>query len=215
MAQEQLLLARGVPKLLIITLGRREILKSLNTDNRADAEALHLQHVATWKATFAELSRPDQKVPPPQRRTEAEAQAFARQFFRRAKEDFGRSKTSPAELNEYEREVVAEDLQDQLAVLSSWSNPDTHFWVEKASKSVVDSKVTLPAAGQAGQNLSEFVRIHAAGFDRTGVIGSLDARYFPVLSALRGNFTQSGVVSLTVYCATYCFAELFCAISLF
>ena len=147
-----------VPKSLTITVGRREILKSLGTDNRADAEALHSQHVAIWKATFVELSRPNPKVPPPHRITEADAEALARQFFSRAKQAFDRAKVSPAELNDTQRELLAEDLQNQLATLSSWNNPDTHLWVEEASKLVVDSDVILPAAEQAGQNLSEYMR---------------------------------------------------------
>ncbi len=147
-----------VPKSLILSLGRREILKSLGTDNRADAEVLHLQHVAKWKATFVELSRPNPKAPPPHRITDAEAEALARQFFSRAKEDFDRVTTSPAELDEYQRQVVAEDLQTQLATLSSWKNPDTHMWVEEAFKSVDNSEVKLPAAEPAGQRLSEYMR---------------------------------------------------------
>ncbi len=147
-----------VPKPLQSAFGCAQKWTSLQTTDRDEAEALHLQNVAQWKAAFVEFSRPNQNAPRPHRITDAEAEALARQFFTRAKADLDRAITSPAELGDYQRELVAEDLQTQLATLGSWNNPDTHMWVEEASKSLHDSTDTLPARGDAGQHLSEYMR---------------------------------------------------------
>jgi integrase len=147
-----------VPKPLILAFGRDQIWKSLATSDRTEAEALHLQHVAKWKAAFVEASRADDIISRSHRITDAEAEALARQFFTRSKAQFDRAAVTAAELDDHQREAVAEDLQTQIAALGTWSNPDTHLWVEDAAKSVLGSNGTLPAAGHAGQIFSEYMR---------------------------------------------------------
>lgn len=147
-----------VPKSLVLAFGRDQIWKSLGTSDRTEAEALHLQHVAKWKAAFIEASRTGENIPRSHRITDAEAEALARQFFVRTKANFDRAAVTAAELDEHQREAVAEDLQSQIATLGSWGSPDTHLWVEDAAKSVLGGNGTLPAAGHPGQIFSEYMR---------------------------------------------------------
>ncbi len=147
-----------VPKQLNSAFGRDQIWKSLGTCDRSEAEALHLQHVAKWKAAFVEASRSEETIPRSHCITDAEAEALARRFFARTKSNLDRAAFTGAELDIHEREAVAEDLQTQIAILGSWNNPDTHIWVEDAAKSVLGETALLPAAGPTGQNLSEYMR---------------------------------------------------------
>ncbi|WP_156500329.1 DUF6538 domain-containing protein [Croceicoccus bisphenolivorans] len=124
-----------VPTALVPKFGRREILKSLKTKDRREAEALHLKEAADWTAAFVEAERelqPDEIAQPSENHlSEAEVAALARKFFQRRKTELDyrqRSSADPAD----ERDAATEDLQWEMSALQSWNDPDAHRLVGEA-----------------------------------------------------------------------------------
>ena len=142
-----------VPNELIARFGRKEIWKSLCTSNRNEAEALQLREAANWKAAFVEASRDIKRRSRARPSTfdravisDNEAAALARRFFHRAQASLDLTQQSPAEFDEYERHQIAQDLNTQIATLSSWSHPDAHLWVGDAQKEVLELAGLPPEA---------------------------------------------------------------------
>ncbi len=143
----------GVPKELFSRFGRREIWKSLGTSNKAEAEALHLREVANWKAAFIEARRDTKRRSRANPSTfdrpvisDVDAATLARRFFHRAQASLDLAQQSPAEFDAYERQQIAQDLNTQIATLSSWSHPDAHLWVGDAQKEVLELAGLPPEA---------------------------------------------------------------------
>ena len=154
-----------VPKALVPKFNKTQIWKSLGTSDRDEAEALHLKEAANWKAAFVEAARMGAHGKPTKPSlaervlTEADAARLARQFFDRRRTDLDRNPLSSADLDEAQREQMAEGLHMQLASLSSWRNPDAHLFVGEAVGQVL-AGTGLPHVHDtaSAQLLSEYLR---------------------------------------------------------
>lgn len=154
-----------VPKALVAKFGRSQIWRSLGTSDRDEAEALHLKEAAKWKAAFVEETRTGgrRKAATPllaeRVLTDADAARLARQFFDRGRTDLDRNPLSSADLDEAQREHMAEGLHLQLASLSSWRNPDAHLLVGEAVAQVL-AGTGLPVVHDtaSAQLLAEYLR---------------------------------------------------------
>jgi integrase len=154
-----------VPKTLIARFGRKQIWKSLATSDKDEAEALHLKEAAYWKAAFVEAGKPE-----PQRKsakpagadavlTDADAARLSRRFFDRARAKLDSTPVSSADLDDWERERLVEDLQTQLSSLSSWRHPDAHLHVgEAAAQALEGSGVALGWNTASSELLVEYLR---------------------------------------------------------
>ena len=154
-----------VPKALVAKFGRTQIWKSLGTSNRDEAEALHLKEGAKWKAAFVETAqmdvreRPSKPLMAERVLTEADAARLARQFFDRGRTDLDRNPFSPADLDENQREHLAEGLHMQLASLSSWRSPDAHLYVGDAlDQALVGTGLSHIPNTASTQLLAEYLR---------------------------------------------------------
>ncbi len=131
-----------VPKALVSHFGRHEVLKSLRTTKRRDAEALHLEHAAYWAAAFAEAqSNLENQGNGPQsgQHLDTEAvSALARRFFVRRMNELTLRARGPADFDD-EKVAAAEDLQWELSTLQSWKNPETSRLVEDAQKEALET----------------------------------------------------------------------------
>lgn len=159
-----------VPKDLLSSFDRDQIWESLGTADRREAEVLHLQKSAYWKAAFIEARK---SLPGPSDGTNASASCedkplplsqtdiarLARTFFVRRKSSLDEREITSAELAEEEREAVESDLQQQLSTLATWQNPDTHHWVGKAEAEALEVVgLSPPIDPVASQRLSELLR---------------------------------------------------------
>lgn len=146
-----------VPSALVQHFGRKQIWKSLGTSRRSTAEALHLREASHWAAAFAEAEQGSSVNPAPATAySDEEVARLAREFFARSKATLDLRSTSPAELDDLDREHVRTDLHQQLAILSNWRNPDAHLLVGQAAVEPLGS-----GKGENGINdprLSDLVR---------------------------------------------------------
>jgi integrase len=154
-----------VPKTLILRFGRKQIWKSLGTSDKDEAEALHLKEAAYWKAAFVEAGKPE-----PRRKsskpasadavlTDADAARLSRRFFDRARAKLDNNPVSSADLDDWERARLVEDLQTQLSSLSSWRHPDAHMHVgEAAAQALEGSGVAVGWNTASSERLAEYLR---------------------------------------------------------
>ncbi|MCH8614869.1 hypothetical protein LZ016_01945 [Sphingomonas sp. SM33] len=147
-----------VPTALVARFGRKQIWKSLGTSRRSDAEALHLREAGRWAAAFAEAQRAA-VVPSPAASalSDDEVAALARRFFARSKAALDLRSASPAALDDDERELVREDLQQQLGILATWQNPDVHLLVGQAAREALTGASNEPRL-LVDERLAELVR---------------------------------------------------------
>ncbi len=151
-----------VPKALVPHFGRSEILKSLRTTHRSEAEAAHLEHAAQWAAAFAEVERNSQShdnTPSPGRHLDNdEVAALARSFFLRRMIDLENRARGPADA-EAEKAAATNDLQWELSTLQSWDNPEASRLVEEAKQEALQE---IGGEGQidgrAADLLAELIR---------------------------------------------------------
>ncbi|RVQ68949.1 site-specific integrase [Croceicoccus ponticola] len=151
-----------VPTALIPKFGRREILKSLKTKDRREAEALHFNEAAHWAAAFVEAERelqPDDTAQPSKNHlSEAEVAALARKFFQRRKAALDFRQRSSADPDD-EREAATEDLQWEISALQSWNEPDAHRLVGEAEAEVLQQAGDdALLEGKAAMLLAELIR---------------------------------------------------------
>lgn len=129
-----------VPKAFVPHFGRSEILKSLRTTHRADAEALHLEHAAHWTVAFAEVERDPQNHEEPsspgRHLDNDEVAALARRFFLRRMTELEHRARGSAD-PDAEKAAVTQDLQWELSTLQSWDNPEASRLVEEAQKEML------------------------------------------------------------------------------
>ena len=151
-----------VPKALVPHFGRSEILKSLRTTHRSEAEALHLEHGAQWAAAFAEVELN------PHSQGDAtssgchldndEVAALARRFFLRRMTDLESRARGPADA-EAEKAAATQDLQWELSSLQSWDNPEASRLVEEAKQEALrEIGGEGQIDGRAADLLAELIR---------------------------------------------------------